>query len=146
MTGSRKRSGRQGYFCPTFQSKQSLYGGHIETIQRLRRYYVGRMGIPSAIWRWLATKAWLDWLCLFLIINPYFLCYYGYDSIGSIMDETGTQFSPIDVLKHRCCLDLSRFLPCVELSRLLQKNSLKQTKQVLDCFMQVRKKRLLFRE
>lgn len=48
------------------------------------------MGLPGAIWHWLSTKAWLDWLCLFLIINPYFLCYYGYDSIGSIMDETGT--------------------------------------------------------
>ena len=47
------------------------------------------MGLGTVLWHWLSSKFWFDWLCLFLIINPYFLCYYGYDSIGSIMDDTG---------------------------------------------------------
>ena len=47
------------------------------------------MGLGTSLWYWLSARVWFDWLCLFLIVNPYFVLYYGYDSIGSIMEATG---------------------------------------------------------
>lgn len=48
------------------------------------------MGWISWLWEAVSQKKWFVWVCLFCIINPYFLCYYGYDSIGAIMNDAGT--------------------------------------------------------